>query len=287
MGTSASSTGPGPGVPFDPPWLDDIETPTPGDAPPPGEQNGDQKPDNADSEIDQPQLPPNPDDVAPPARFRAARRALGEFAHTGNKDAFRKAVGHYSRTGMGGARNAANRMRTSARVGAGVFGVLQAARERTDPAINAWVESLTARGASVQEIADEIVRRTTPSGGSQDEAACQESMAKALGDLIADEPDVDFLNLDDEHIWRLIESFLAYEAFHRLLLDIGQVFENSSLSPRESVMRMKEMRDYLRAEITAQIEALRPNASHASSGQLQSILQEALENTFVVYEGAI
>jgi hypothetical protein len=178
-------------------------------------------------------------------------------------------------------------MRTSARVGAGVFGVLQAARERTDPAINAWVESLTARGASVQEIADEIVRRTTPSGGSQDEAACQESMAKALGDLIADEPDVDFLNLDDEHIWRLIESFLAYEAFHRLLLDIGQVFENSSLSPRESVMRMKEMRDYLRAEITAQIEALRPNASHASSGQLQSILQEALENTFVVYEGAI
>jgi len=287
MGTSRSSTGPGPGVPFDPPWLDDIETPAPGDAALPDEQNGDQKPDDTDSEIDQPQLPPNPDDVAPPARFRAARRALGEFARTGNRDAFRKAVGHYSRTGMGGARNAANRMRTSARVGASAFGVLQAARERTDPVINEWVKSLTAREASVHEIADEIVRRTTPSGGSQDEAACQESMAQALEDLIANEPDVDLFNLDDEHIWRLIESFLAHEAFHRLLLDIGQVFEDSSLSPRESVMRMKEMRDYLRAEITAQIEALRPRASNASSSQLQSILQRALENTFVVYEGAI
>ena len=287
MGTSGSSTGPGPGVSFDPPWLDDIEIPAPGDSPPPDDQNCDQKPDDFNTDTDQPQPPLTPHGVAPPARFRAARRALGEFVRTGDKNAFRRAVGHYSRTGMGGARNAANRMRTSARVGANAFGVLQAARERTDPTINEWVNSLTTRKASVQEIADEIVKRTTPSGGSQDEAACQESMAKALGDLMADEPHIDFFNLDNDHIWRLIESFLAYEAFHRLLLDIGQVFEDSSLSPCERVMRMKEMRDYLRAEISAQIDALRPNTSHATSSQLQSILQEALENTFFVYEGAI
>jgi len=287
MGTSGSSDGPGPGVPFDPPWLDDIETPTQGDGPPPDDQDDDQKSDDAGSNNGQPQPPPRSPDIAPPARFGAARRALGEFARTGNEDAFKRAVGHYSRTGMGGARSAANRMRTSARFGASAFGVLQAARERTDPAINEWVDSLTARHASAQDIADEIVKRTTPSGGSQDEAACQQSMAQAMEDLIANDPDIDLFNLDDDNIWGLIESFLGYEAFYRLSLDIGQVFESSSLSPRDSVTRMKEMRDYLKAEITVQVEALRSAASPASFGQLQSVLQSAIENTFAVYERAI
>ena len=283
MGTSGSSDGPGPGVPFDPPWLDNIDTPTPGDGLPPDEQ----KPDDADPRNGQPEPHPKPPDVAPPRRFADARRALGEFARTGSEEAFRRAVGHYSRTGMGGARSAANRMRTSARSGASAFGVLQAARERTDPAINEWVDSLIARDASAQEIADEIVRRTTPSGGSQDEAACQQSMAQAMEDLLANDPDVDLLNLDDNNIWELIESFLGYEAFYRLSLDIGQVLESSTLTPRDSVVRMKEMREYLKAELSAQVETLRANAPHATSVQLQSILQRALEHTFAVYEGSI
>ncbi len=287
MGTSGSSNGPGPGVPFDPPWLDDIETPTLGDGPPADNQDDDQKPDDADSDNGQPQPPAKPPDIAPVARFGGARRELGKFVRTGNEEAFRRAVGHYSRKGMGGARNAASRMRTSARSGASAFGALQAAREKTDPAINEWVDSLTAREASAQEIADEIVKRTMPSGGSQDEAACQESMAQALEDLLTRDPDVDLFNLDDDNIWALIESFLGYEAFYRLSLDIGQVFESSSLSPRDIVTRMKEMRDYLKAEISAQVEGLRSAASPASSSQLQSVLQGALENTFAVYEGSI
>jgi len=269
MGTSGSSDGPGPGVPFDPPWLDDIETPQAGGGQPPAEP------------------PAKPPEVAPPRRFANARRALGDFARTGSKDAFRRAVGHYSRTGMGGARSAANRMRTSARSGASAINFLQAARDKTDPVINEWVDSLTARNASAQEIADEIVRHTTPAGGSQDEAALQQSMAQAMQDLLIRDPDIDLLNLDDNSIWALIESFLGYEAFYRLSLDIGQVFEDTALSPRDCVTRLKEMRDYLKAELSLQVEALRGDTSHTTSGQLQSVLQRALENTFNVYEGSI
>ena len=273
MGTSGSSVGPVGGVPFDPPWLDDIETPQPVD----------QGPDDSDSGNGQ----PGPPEVAPPRRFANARRALGEFARTGSENAFKRAVGHYSRTGMGGARSAANRMRVSSRSGANVFNLLQSARERTDPAINEWVDSLAARTASAQEIADEIIRHATPTGGSQDEAACQQSMAQAMEDLLTDDPAVDLLNLGDDDIWGLIESFLGYEAFYRLCLDIGQVFEDSTLSPRDHVIRMNEMRDYLKAELRAQIEALRADTPNAASGQLQSILQSALQNTFAVYEGSI
>ena len=291
MGTSGSSDGPGGGVPFDPPWLDDIETAQPSEDQPPGDQD----PYDGNSGDGQQKPPPEPTseppvklgDVAPSRRFANARRALGEFARTGSEQSFKRAVGHYSHTGMGGARTAANRLRTSTRAAANVFNTLQSAREKTDPAINEWVDSLTSRNASAQEIADEIVKHVAPSGGSQDEAACQQSMAQAMEDLLTGDPNIDLLNLGDNDIWQLIESFLGYEAFHRLCLDIGQVFEDSTLSPRDRVTRMKEMRDYLKAELGAQIEALRIDTPNAASGQLQSILQNALQNTFAVYEGSI
>lgn len=287
MGTSASSNGPGGGVPFDPPWLDYIASPQTDDGMQPDDEgNGGGYPGN-----DQPEQPPQPlpkpPELAPPRRFYNARRALGDFARTGKQDSFRKAVGHYSRTGMGGAHNAANRMRTSTRTGVNLFGLLQSAREGTDPAINEWVTSLIGKNANAQEVEDEIIRRVAPSGGSQDEAACRESMAQAMEDLVTEKPTVDFLHLGDDDIWVLIESFLGYEAFNRLCLDIGQVFENSALSPRDRVTRMNEMQDYLKAELRAQIEALREKTSNAASNELQSVLQSALQNTFLVYEGSL
>lgn len=286
MGTSASSNGPGPGTPFDPPWLDDIPSPQPGDGSQP--DDGPDDGDSGDGQSTPPeQQPAKPPEVAPPKRFYGARTALGAFVRSGKHDAFRRAVGHYSRTGMGGARNAASRMRTSTQAGARVFNILQSAREGTDPTVNEWVSSLIGRNANAEEISDEIIRRAAPTGGSQDEAACQESMAQAMEDLLADDPAVDLLNLGDDDIWNLTEAFLGYEAFNRLCLDIGQVFESSKLSPRDRVTRMNEMQDYLKAELGAQVEALRAKTPNASSGELQSILQTALQNTFAVYEGSL
>lgn len=286
MGTSGSSGGPGPRVPLDPPWLDDIDTPQPSSGESQdGEPQDAQSPGDAQWETGQPAPLTGAPDVAPPARFSGTRRALRRFAETGSEDAFRRAVGHYSRTGMGGARNAANRMRTSARSGANAIGFLRAVREKTDPAVNEWIGALTARDASAQEIADEIVTHTMPEGGSLDEAASRQSMDQALQDLLVRDPNIDLLNLDENSIWTLIESFLGYEAFYRLTLDIGQVFEDATLSPRDRVTRMKEMRDYLKAEVSWQVEALRKDTPNAPSGQLPYVLQRALENTFAVYEG--
>jgi hypothetical protein len=212
---------------------------------------------------------------------------MGSFAETGREGAFRKAAGHYSRAGMGGARNVARRLRGSAAAGAHVFSVLQAAREGTDPAINEWVASLAEGDATAREIAEEVIRRAMPRGGSQDEAASQESMAQALEDLLAENDEVDLLHLDDDNIWALVESFLGYEAFNRLCLDVGQVFERPGLSPLDRVERMNEMQDYLKADLGAQVERLREDTPNANSSQLQSILKRAVERTFTVYEGEI
>jgi len=279
MGTSASSNGPNGGVSFDPPWLDDIEIP--GSSMPPDSPN-ENAPNLPDEHID-----PSKDSIAPPRRFSNARRALSDYTRSGDSDSLRKALGHYSRTGMGGARNVANRMRTSTKSASALFGVLRSAREGADPEIKEWVSALTSRNASASEIADEIISMVTPLGGSIDETSCKESMAQALYNIIAKNPQIDLLNLSDNNIWNLIESFLGYEAFKRLCLDIGQSFEKSSLTPTVKVYRMNEMHRYLEAEIYVQVEKLRENNKNATSNQLNDILQDALSSTFYVYEGAL
>lgn len=286
MGTSASSKGPGAGVSFDPPWLDNIVTPAPvPNVPVETPQTDVESP--HDTLPVPPEHQPEPESIAPTRRFTNARRALNSFVQTGRKIDFNKAAGHYSRTGMGGARNVARRMRAATKTGASVFGLLRSAREGTDPSVNEWVSSLAHRNANAQEVADEIIRRAVPAGGSQDETACQDSMAQALQDLIAENETVDLLHLSDNDIWALLESFLGYEAFTRMYLDVGQIFESTALSPREQVERMIEMQEYLKADIGLQIERLREQSRDASASQLQSIMRQALESTFAVYEGAI
>ena len=287
MGTSASSTGPKGGVSLDPPWLNDIALPAPGAFPPPGGQEEDGT-NPQDAVTDQPPQPLQvPIQFAPPRRYSNARRKLRDFATTGNVESFRKAVGHYSRTGMGGAHRVASRMRTSTKTGASLYGFLQSVSAGTDPAINEWVRSLAGRNAGAQEVIDVIIQRVAPGGGSLDETACRESMAQALEDLLELNPTIDLLHLNDGDIWAIIESFLGYEAFSRLCLDIGQIFENSALSPRDRVTRMNEMQEYLKAELSAQIEILRTQTPGISSNQLQAVLHIAVQNTFLVYEGAL
>ena len=287
MGTSASSSGPGSGVPFDPPWLDNIAPALPGEGIQPANQGNGDNGNQEDNQPNEPSQPVEQQENAPSRRFQNARRNLADFVRTGNQGSFRSAMGNYSRTGMGGARNVARRMRTSTKSASNLFRVLQSAREGTDPTINGWVTSLTSRNASAREIVDEIIRFVAPNGGSPEETSSQNSMAQAMEDLLEQNPNVDLLHLEDNSIWSLIESFLGYEAFTRLCLDIGQLFENSALSLVDRVFRMNEMQDYLQAELSTHIERLRTQTPNAVSQQLQTVLQTAIENTFAVYEGSL
>lgn len=119
MGTSTSSSGPGSNISFDPPWLDHVDKNSNDAAGSNGNQN----------------IPPA-EGIAPPRRWAKARRELGDYAKTGGGDSFGRAVGHYSKSGMGGAKNAASRMRVPLRAAAGLVSLLQAARDGTNPQVN-------------------------------------------------------------------------------------------------------------------------------------------------------
>ncbi len=280
MGTSASSAGPGAGVSLDPEWLDEIELP---------KQDNDQSDCQNDdtSENDNQPDGKEPDDnikfvITPKFRFASARRGMGEYVRSGGKDSLRKSLGHYSKTGMGGAKNLSKRMRTSTKTAANFFWTFQSLRDNENFALSKILSELQGRGANANEIIDTIIDNVCPVGGSLDEVSCRDSGRFALSEFMSQNPDVDISKLTDDQIWSLTGTFLGNEAFSRIQLDIGQAFEKQEIPAVERVNRMNEMKDYLQSEISSQLNRLR-NAGNQTI-DMQKLFQTAIKNTFEVYE---
>ncbi len=282
MGTSTSSSGPASGISMDPPWLDDVNTGTPQATSSDTEQDGEN---STEHEATTPL--PVPVVLAPRARFGMARRNLNEFAQTGSRESFKKAVGHYSKKGMGGAGNVVKRMKASTNAATGLVSFLRDVQSDNIPQLQEWVQTLMAQEPNANELADAIIDRVSNEGGMIDEESIKDSMANAMSELFEQNPDIDLLNLNDNETWSLVENFLSYEASHRLQLDIGQLLEGANLTPKEMVERTEEMYDYLKAEISAQLQPYKLSDMHPEITKLDAVIQQALESTFLVFEGAI
>ena len=279
MGTSSSSSGPGGGVLLDPPWLSSV---APGIGSPLEQISG--EPTKEDQNPQRPDPSTQPVEQAPPRRFSNARRYLGEYVRSGNRDSLNKALGSYSRQGMGGASKLASRMRTSTSAGAGLFNLLQGIRDSADTKVRDWVNQISLKHLSADEVADEIIDQVISTGGSLEEESCRDSMAQAMSDLLAIDPNVNLLNMENDSVWTVMELFMANEAFNRLNLDIGQIFESKRYSPSEVVTRMNDMRDYLKSEISAHIQELRADKYNPTKAEMNALLQSAIKNTFEVFE---
>ena len=93
--------------------------------------------------------------------------------------------------------------------------------------------------------------------------------------------------MDNASIWKVVELFIANEAFNRITIDIGQLFEREKYSPYESVLALNDMKDYLQEEISAQIQILRKDYNNPSTKELNNLLQSAVRITFEIYEGEL
>lgn len=279
MGTSASSIGPGAGVSLDPEWLDDIELPNQDNT-----QSVDKNDDNneKDNQIGNKQDDIETPDLAPKFRFANARRGMSEYVRSGSKESLRKSLGHYSKTGMGGAEKLSKRMRTSTKVASNFFQTFQSLRDNENFALGKILSDLKNRGANANEIIDTIIDNVCPQGGSLDELSCRDSGRFALCEFMDRNPDADISKLSDDQIWSLTGTFLGNEAFSRVQLDIGQAFEKQNTSAVERVNRMNEMKDYLQSEISVQLNRLRNTDNQMID--MQKLLQTAIKNTFEVYE---
>mgnify|MGYP000887211879 CR=1 FL=1 len=267
MGTSASHNGPKSGVSFDPPWLDDIDSP---EAPALPLQN--------------PQPTPAVLPLAPTARFKNARTNMGDYIKNGSRDSLKRSLGHYSRTGMGGAQNVARRMSHSASVASKLYSSFSSLRQGNEPTISNIINNYKAANTDVYGLIDAIAEYICGDGGSLDETSPKDSVSSALSDLFDKNPDIDITALSDDSIWSLVSSFLSYEAFSRIQLDIGQGFERNDVSLSDRVTRLNDMREYLESEISSQINVIRNEIGNKPPSNLQKIMMTSIERTFKVFE---
>ena len=291
MGTSTSSSGPGSGVPFDPPWLNDNDN---GDHSEEGGQETNDPPDQQNPDNQNPDEVPNSHPIAPllvgiapPRRFANARRSLGKYASEGGERYFRKALGHYSKTGMGGASRLATRMRPSATTAANIVSLLTSASSSTETRERQWLTSLYKTGVSPNDVVNEIVGRISPEAGGLEEDSCRDSMANSLSEFIEKNDNADLLSLTEAEVKDIAERFLAHEAYNRLMQDMGQLFERSKITPLQSVKLRTEMKEYLRAEMALQLDRLWGKVENPSDRQLTDMMKSVIENTFRVYEDEV
>ena len=172
MGTSQSSRGPGSGVPMVPAWASDppMEEPR---TPQPAEPGATEAP-SAPNDAQTPSLLPadhvDPTtvlitslDVAPPARFRGTRRALGDYARTGETRDMRRGLGHYVRSGYSGAETAARRMGRTASTAAALYSALSNAADGQPSSPGSPLDPALLSGRTVREVMDAVVN-AYPSG---------------------------------------------------------------------------------------------------------------------------
>ena len=272
MGTSASLGGIGGGSPLIPDWVEDPD----GDGQSPtqdGQSNGDDQPAQ--------EVP-----LAPQGPFASARRALGEFASSGDRKAMRRGVANYIRKGRGGAQMAARRSAGSAARGAALSGIVggNPAFDDVRQAIRNAVSDLN----NADELLAAIAEAASPSDGTNDSQTGQDAAAEALQHLVTIDNEVDLLNLDSAQKETLLERFLAIDAFRLFMTDISKHLQGKA-SPKEFTRRAREIKDYFcetfRQANRSRIDGL--TLGNSPDTEVRRLSRSVIAEAYLIFESVI
>lgn len=297
MGTSQNNDPPGKGLPYLPPWTPPLPPPLPPVPPEPPEadpkDDGPSEPDkdeteNGSDQADDPrQVPQAPSLLAPPARFKGARRGLGDFATSGNRNSLRKSLREYVRHGYGGAKTTTARFGGTASI-AGVFGsALESVADGSHQAGPGVLDRVFLQGRSASEVMDALVEAVRPVDGTQDAEAERASIRGSLSDVLVRYPDADLLNLSAEQRAFAIERFTAMDVFHRYELDMCKTIQEKAPSASVAMRRLKEIKDYIKECVSASFRKIAIARTPLTTGRLSQVVTQALQDTFEVFEGYV
>ncbi|WP_318886351.1 Qat anti-phage system associated protein QatB [Sinorhizobium meliloti] len=233
----------------------------------------------------QPPGPPPPVPVAPAARFRGARRSLGEFARTGDSRDLRRGLGHYVRSGYGGSPTATRRFGGTAATAGSLYGALSGAAAGEPRESGSPLDPVLLAGRSVDEVMDAVVEAVRPIDGTQDTEAARAAIREALTELLTRYPDADLLSLDPDQRSFVIERYSAIDVFRRFDLDLGQTIRDKAPSATTGLSRLKQVRDYVREAVAASFRKLRDAGHAVTAGRVSQVVRDALRDTFEVFEG--
>ena len=263
-----------------PPWTPDPPSEDELDSGP-----GEDEPDSGSGEEDAPIAPsPAPVPLAPSGRFRGARRALGEYARSGDRNEMRRGLGRYVRTGYGGSTTATQRFGGTTTTAGALGGALAALAAGQAAAPGSPLDPTLLEGRTATEVMDAVVEAVRPVDGTQDAEAERASIRDALSELLTRFPDADLLSLDTDQRNYVIERFTAIDVFRRFELDLGKTILEKAPNANAALGRLKEVRDYIKQSVAASFRRLRDAGRTLTSGRIGRMVQDALKETFEIFE---
>lgn len=266
MGTSKSSTGPGAGVALVPPWAaPDPDQPT---TEPAGPSDSTEEHDTGDTSP-----------LAPPGRFRDARRQLGSFARTGDTDALRRGLGHYVRSGYGGSATFSRRLAAVGGTSGRLYDVLATGRL---PNGTALADVVLVASGHADVLLDAVVNSLQESNGTQDAEATRKATRTALSDLLQRYPDADLLTLDADQRLFVVERYTAEEIFLRVRLDLHEAIALHAADASTMLSRLRQVRSYVQQAVAAQFRAL--GTAPAAASQVRTVVSQVIKTTLSVFE---
>ena len=289
MGTSASSKGPGSGVPLVPPWVPPVPPATPPDGQETGPADGDgqEGPTPAAPNPQQP-TPPPVSPVAPDGRFQGVRLNFGKFVSGGGGGAggrqMRRGLREYVRKGYGGRQTAVRRFGGTASTAGTLYGALSSVAGGQPATAGSPLDPALLAGKSAREVMDAIVEAVRPPDGTQDAEASRTAIKDALSELLTMFPDADLLNLTEDQRGTAIERFVAIDVYQRAMLDVGKVIQAKAPTATVALARMKEVKEYIKQTVAAAFRGLRNAGRRVTTGRVSEVVRAALDETFKVFE---
>ncbi|MFA0809453.1 hypothetical protein [Microbulbifer epialgicus] len=247
MGTSQSSNGPGGGSPLIPPWADD--------------------------QSQQPQPQP------PAQRFSPFRKALGNAVSSGNRDDFKRALGHYARKASGGGSNAARRMGSVTQAGAGLFGTL--AGIGAGPG-ETGVDLNSLAGLPCELAISAITEALTTDDGDSEKirAAMNDALVEALDGVETFDPQ----NITDDVIVDTMIGYLAGSIFLQIVMDSDKAW-NKADTPSQAINAETELRELINVVVDKHMASkLTGDLKTVSPQQMAQIERQVIIDTWKEWE---
>jgi hypothetical protein len=222
-----------------------------------------------------------PAPIAPAGRFRAARQSLGSFAQSGSDREMRRGVGHYVRTGYGGAATASRRFSGTAVTATSLYNTLSriAAGGSGSP-----IDRELLAGRSAKELMDVIVEAVRPVDGTQDAEAARPAIRDALSELLTQFPEADLLKLNAKERDFAVERYTAIDVFRRFQLDVGKTIQESAPTATTALSRLKQIRNYIKETVAASFRKLRSAGNAVTTGRVGQVVRDALRDALKVFE---
>ena len=134
---------------------------------------------------------------------------------------------------------------------------------------------------------DAVVEAVRPVDGTQDAEVERRAIRDALADLLSDYPEAELADLGAEQCAFVIERFTSRCVFGRFDLDVGPTIQNRAPNATAALARLREVRDYVDQTVAASFRSVYSSGVSLVSGRVAQIVQNALQETFEVFEAYI